>query len=45
MQPRIITECRLLKEKNDLIRRSVQHMRSDADTCVQRDRGYVEENL
>ena len=42
---RIITECNLLRENKDLIRRSIQHMRSHADTCVHRDGGYVEENL
>ena len=45
VRQRIITECNLLRENKDLIRRSVQHMKSRADTCVHRDGSYVEENL
>ena len=39
----MITECYLLREH--LIRRSVQHMMSRADACVQRSGLYVEGNL
>ena len=35
LQQIIITECNLLRENRDLIRRSVQHKRSRADTCIQ----------
>ena len=32
LRQRMITECNLLRKNRDLIRRSVQHMRSRADT-------------
>ena len=35
----------LLREKRDLIIRSVLHMMSRADACVQEGGGYVEGNL
>ena len=37
----IITECKLLTENSDLIRRSVQHMKICANTCVQRGGSYL----
>ena len=43
LRQRMITECNLLRENSDLVRRSVQYMRVRADNCVQR--GYVEGNL
>ena len=36
LRQRMITECNLLRENRDLIRRSVQYMRGLADNCVQR---------
>ena len=42
---RIIAECNLLGENRDLLRRSVQRMRSHGDTYVQRGGGSVEESL
>ena len=36
LRQRMITECNLLRENSDLIRRSVQYMRGRADNCVQR---------
>ena len=42
---KIITESNLLRENRDFITRSVQHMRSRADTCVHKGEGYVEGNL
>ena len=45
LRQRMITECNLLRENRDLIRRSVQYMRSRADTYIQRGGSYVEGNL
>ena len=39
LRQRMTTECNLLRENSDLIRRSVQYMRGRADNCVQR--GWV----